>query len=115
MTVLLWSAVGIVAVILLLALAFWPARVARRKGHSGVLFFLFSLLLFFPALIVAYLVPDRRQHLTALKLRDGSLDATAARGKAPAPEHRRLRTTGCSDLCPADVNQERTAMRPLSK
>jgi uncharacterized membrane protein YqaE (UPF0057 family) len=56
MSGLLWS----VCVVVLVALAFWPARVARRKGHSWLLFFLFSLLLFFPALIVAYLVTDRR-------------------------------------------------------
>jgi hypothetical protein len=56
MSALLWS----VCVVVLVALAFWPARVAWRKGHSWLLFFLFSLLLFFPALIVAYLVPDRR-------------------------------------------------------
>jgi uncharacterized membrane protein YhaH (DUF805 family) len=61
MSVWLWSAVGIVAVVLLLALAFWPARVAHRKGHSGLLFFIFSLFFFFPALIVAYLVDDRRR------------------------------------------------------
>lgn len=63
MSVLLWTTVGIVAFILLLAVALWPARVAHRKGHSGLLFFLFSLLFFFPALIVAYLVEDRRQPL----------------------------------------------------
>ena len=44
---------------LMVALAFWPARVARRKGHSWVVFFVFSLFLFVPALIVAYMVPDR--------------------------------------------------------
>ena len=37
-----------------------PARVARRKGHSWLLFFLFSLFPFFPALITAYLARDRR-------------------------------------------------------
>jgi hypothetical protein len=63
MSVVLWSVVGVVAIILLLMLAFWPARVASRKGHSGVLFFIFSLFFFFPALIVAYLVDDRRQPL----------------------------------------------------
>jgi amino acid transporter len=51
---------GIICLIILLALAFWPARVARRKGHSWLLFFIFSLFFFFPALIVAYLVRDRR-------------------------------------------------------
>ncbi len=54
-----WTAIGIVGFIILVALAFWPARVARRKGHSWLLFFIFSLFLFFPALIVAYLMPNR--------------------------------------------------------
>jgi hypothetical protein len=56
-----WTTIGIVGFIILLALAFWPARVARRKGHSWLLFFIFSLFLFFPALIVAYLMPNRRR------------------------------------------------------
>jgi hypothetical protein len=55
-----WSLFGIFCLIILVALAFWPARVARRKGHNWLLFFIFSLFLFFPALIVAYLVRDRR-------------------------------------------------------
>lgn len=42
------------------AIAFWPARVARRKGHSWLLFFIFSLFFFPAALIVAYVVRDRR-------------------------------------------------------
>lgn len=54
------STIWAVAVLLLwIALAFWPARVAGRKGHSFVLFFIFSLFFFFLALIVAYVVPDR--------------------------------------------------------
>jgi ABC-type Mn2+/Zn2+ transport system permease subunit len=52
--------IGIIGFIILVALAFWPARVARRKGHSWLLYFIFSLFFFFPALIVAYLVDDRR-------------------------------------------------------
>ena len=56
---MLWLGLGVVGVIILLALAFWPARVAAHKGHSWFGFFLFSLLLFFPALITAYLVEDR--------------------------------------------------------
>lgn len=43
-----------------IAIAFWPARVAARKGHSFVLFFIFSLFFFPAALLVAYLVRDRR-------------------------------------------------------
>ena len=56
MSALLWT----VVIVWLVALAFWPARVARHKGHSWLLFFIFSLFLFFPALITAYLVRDRR-------------------------------------------------------
>jgi hypothetical protein len=40
-------------------LAFWPARVAGRKGHSFVGYFIFSLFLFPIALITAYAVHDR--------------------------------------------------------
>ena len=40
-------------------LAFWPARVAGRKGHSFFGYFLFSLVFFPAALIVAYMVHDR--------------------------------------------------------
>ena len=54
-----WAGIGIVGFLILLALAFWPARVARRKGHSWILFFIFSLFAFFPALVVAYLMPNR--------------------------------------------------------
>ena len=37
------------------------ARVAARKGHSFFLYFLFSLVFFPAALLVAYLVRDRRR------------------------------------------------------
>jgi hypothetical protein len=43
----------------LVAIAFWPARVAARKGHSFFGYFLFSLVFFPAALIVAYMVQDR--------------------------------------------------------
>lgn len=46
-------------VCLWIAIAFWPARVAHRKGHSFVGYFIFSLVFFPAALIVAYLVSDR--------------------------------------------------------
>ncbi len=42
-----------------IAIAFWPARVAGRKGHSFFGFFIFSLIFFPAALIVAYMVKDR--------------------------------------------------------
>jgi hypothetical protein len=47
-------------VVIWVAIAFWPARVAGRKGHSFFGFFIFSLIFFPAALIVAYVVPDRR-------------------------------------------------------
>jgi hypothetical protein len=50
----------ILLAVLWIAIAFWPARVAARKGHSFFLFFLFSLVVFPLALIVAYMVGDRR-------------------------------------------------------
>ncbi len=55
-----WWLGSIVFFIIWIAIAFWPARVAGRKGHSFFGFFLFSLLFFPAALIVAYLVGDRR-------------------------------------------------------
>jgi hypothetical protein len=51
--------VWIISVIICLAIAFWPARVAGRKGHSFLLFFIFNLSFFPAAIIVAYLVQDR--------------------------------------------------------
>ena len=39
--------------------AFWPARVAGRKGHSFIGYFIFSLFFFPAALLAAYLVHDR--------------------------------------------------------
>ena len=44
--------------ILWIAIAFWPARVAASKGHSFLGYFIFSLFFFPLALIVAYLVPE---------------------------------------------------------
>ena len=55
------SVIGwIIVAIIWIAIAFWPARVAARKGHSFFLFFLFSLVFFPLALLVAYMVGDRR-------------------------------------------------------
>jgi hypothetical protein len=49
----------VLAVIVWVALAFWPARVAARKGHSFLGYFIFSVIFWPAALIVAYLVEDR--------------------------------------------------------
>jgi hypothetical protein len=57
-----WWLGGILLFFIWVAIAFWPARVAARKGHSFFLFFVFSLFFFPAALIVAYLVRDRRRY-----------------------------------------------------
>ena len=58
----LWT---FLAVAVWIAIAFWPARVAGRKGHSFIGYFLFSLVFFPAALIVAYMVSDRSSYATA--------------------------------------------------
>jgi len=55
-----WWFGSIIFFIIWVAIAFWPARVAGRKGHSFLGYFLFSLVFFPAALIVAYVVRDRR-------------------------------------------------------
>ena len=50
------------ALVVWIAIAFWPARVAARKGHSFLAFFLFSLVFFPASLIVAFMVGDRRAY-----------------------------------------------------
>jgi hypothetical protein len=49
-----------IGLIIWIVIAFWPARVARRKGHSFVGYFVLSLIFFPLALILAYVVRDRR-------------------------------------------------------
>ncbi len=51
---------AVIVLFIWIAIAFWPARVAGRKGHSFFLYFIFSIICFPLALIVAYIVPDRR-------------------------------------------------------
>ena len=55
-----WWFGSILFLLIWVLIAFWPARVAARKGHSFIGYFLFSLLFFPAALIVAYIVPNRR-------------------------------------------------------
>lgn len=55
-----WFGLGILGLVIWIALAFWPARVARRKGHSFLGYFILSLFFFPLALILAYVVHDRR-------------------------------------------------------
>ena len=54
-----WWLGAILFVLIWVAIAFWPARVAARKGHSFIGYFLLSLLFFPLALIMAYAVHDR--------------------------------------------------------
>ena len=54
-----WSLLGVLFLCIWVALAFWPARVARRKGHSFLGYFILSLFFFPLALIMAYVVADR--------------------------------------------------------
>ena len=55
-----WLGLSLVGLIIWVALAFWPARVARRKGHSFIGYFILSLFFFPLALVLAYVVADRR-------------------------------------------------------
>ena len=59
-----WT-IGIIAfAIIWILLAFWPARVAGRKGHSFFGYFILSLIFFPLALILAYAVEDRTRGVT---------------------------------------------------
>jgi hypothetical protein len=55
----MWLGAGIVVFIIWVAIAFWPARVAASKGRSFLGYFMFSLVFFPAALIVAYMSQDR--------------------------------------------------------
>jgi amino acid transporter len=57
-----WVLVVCAFVCIWVALAFWPARVADRKGHSFLGYFILSLFFFPLALIMAYMVHDRHEH-----------------------------------------------------
>ena len=68
MTLLGFTISTITAAIILVIwvlLAFWPARVAGRKGHSFWGYFIFSLFFFFLALLVAYMVGDKTKQSQA--------------------------------------------------
>jgi hypothetical protein len=55
-----WWLGSLLFLLIWVAIALWPARVAARKGHSFLGYFVFSLIFFPAALIVAYMVSDRR-------------------------------------------------------
>jgi hypothetical protein len=52
--VVIWLSLAMIWI----ALAFWPAKVASRKGHSFIGYFLLSLLFWPLALILAYMLRD---------------------------------------------------------
>lgn len=58
----IWMVIGL---IIWIAIAFWPARVAGRKGNSFLLYFILSLFFFPLALILAYVVPGRVKNSAA--------------------------------------------------
>ena len=58
---IIWLSIAMIWI----AIAFWPARVAARKGHSFIGYFLLSLLFFPLALVLAYLSTDRTVPLTS--------------------------------------------------
>jgi hypothetical protein len=62
---MLWWGIGIVGVIIWIAIAFWPARVAGRKGHSFFGYFVLSLFFFPLSLIMAYAVEDRTAYVVS--------------------------------------------------
>lgn len=59
-----WVIVVILFLCIWVALAFWPARVADRKGHSFAGYFIYSLVFFPLALLTAYMVHDRARLAT---------------------------------------------------
>jgi len=56
---------ALMILIVWIAIAFWPARVAGRKGHSFIGYFIFSLFFFPLALLVAYISSDNTKQSSA--------------------------------------------------
>jgi preprotein translocase subunit SecG len=54
-----WLVLAVAFLFIWVALAFWPARVADRKGHSFLGYFILSLFFFPLALLMAYMTQDR--------------------------------------------------------
>jgi len=51
----------VLGVFLWVMFAFWPAYVAKKKGYSFALFFMFSLFTFVISLVVAYAMKDKNE------------------------------------------------------
>ncbi len=56
----MWWIGGIIGLTIWILIAFWPARVASRRGHSWLGYFILSIFFFPLALVMAYVVQDRR-------------------------------------------------------
>lgn len=54
----------VLAIVVWVIVALWPARVASRKGYNFLLFFLLSLPFFIITLILAYVMPDKTKQKT---------------------------------------------------
>ncbi len=61
--IILWAFIWI-------AIAFWPARVAARRGYSFLGFFLLSILFFPLALLLAYVMPNRNARAADTSVED---------------------------------------------
>ncbi len=55
----MWYGVGILGLILWIAIAFWPARIAASKGRSFLLWFILSLFFWWITLFVALSLKDQ--------------------------------------------------------
>ena len=69
--------------IIWIAIAFWPARVAGRKGHSFIGYFIFSVFFFPAAIITAYLIHDRT-HVPPRPAAEGGQTRRSFRAGTPA-------------------------------
>jgi len=87
MDVLWWILIAVAWI----AIAFWPARVAGRKGHGFFGYFVFSLFFFPAAVIVAYLVEDRTESAVGQPPGELAPQLTAATTAAP------ISSRSCSD------------------
>lgn len=56
---------AVIVLMVWISIAFWPARVAARKGHSFLGYFIFSIFFFPLALLVAYLSNDNTKQANA--------------------------------------------------
>lgn len=54
----MWFGLGLIGLVIWIAIAFWPARVASRKGRSFFLWFLLSIPFWWITLFVAYAMKD---------------------------------------------------------